>query len=420
MGTADYMAPEQRIDAKSVDQRADIFAFGVMTYEAFTGKLPLGNFPLPSTLNPQIGKRMDGIILKALSQDPNERYQTIAEMADDIKKEISASFLSKLKARLSLMLETKIWQKFVSPRIFGAVSMLALIVVGLFWLFSVLGQPYRPPIGIEPGGTHDPIGDPTTPAIKAVTPDRPGSGSTAEGMTLIPAGEFLMGTDSEFKNERPRRKVFLDAFYIDRNEVTNAEYKKFVDATGRRVPEMKAFWAEPINWRNGTYPRGRGDHPVVLVNWHDADAYAKWAGKRLPTEAEWEKAARGTDGRKWPWGNDWDRKKCNTAESFFRSSQPVSSFPEDKGPFGNLNMAGNVTEWTSDWYSEIYYSKGDNKNPRGPSKAEAKGNRKVARGGAWDSSISSYARTGCRHDFPPNTKNASLGFRCAMDAKQKR
>ena len=420
MGTADYMAPEQRIDAKSVDQRADIFAFGVMTYETFTGKLPLGNFPLPSNLNPQLGKRMDGIILKALSQDPNERYQSIAEMADDIKREMSASFLSKVKARLSLMLETKIWQKLVSPRILGATGMLAAIAVGLFWLFSVLGQPYTPPtIEVEPGGTLDPAGDLAPPAIEIVTPAKPGSAGTPAGMILIPAGKFLMGTDSEFKNEKPRRDVFLDAFYIDRNEVTNAEYKNFVDATGRQTPRMDAFWAEPINWRNGTYPRGRGDHPVVLVSWHDADAYARWARKRLPTEAEWEKAARGTDGRKWPWGNDWDRKKCNTAESFFRSTQPASSFPEDKSPYGSLNMAGNVTEWTNDWYSGNYYSKGHNENPRGPSKKEA-GETRVARGGAWDSNIASYARTGYRYYFPPNTKNASLGFRCAMDVKKKK
>jgi len=109
MGTADYMAPEQRVDAGSVDHRADIYAFGVMLYETFTGKLPLGNFPLPSQLNPQLGKRMDGIILRAMRQNPEERYQSMSELAGDLKKELSASGLSKLKARLALMLETKSW-----------------------------------------------------------------------------------------------------------------------------------------------------------------------------------------------------------------------------------------------------------------------------------------------------------------------
>jgi serine/threonine-protein kinase len=418
MGTADYMAPEQRVDAKSVDHRADIFAFGVMTYEAFTGKLPLGNFPLPSTLNPQLGKRMDGIILKALSQDPNERYQSITEMADEIKKEMSASFMSKLKARLSLMLETKIWQKYVSARVFGAVTMLAVTVVGLVWLFSVLATPYTPPvIEGEPDEISGTDESPIPSDIDVFQPLQPQSAGPPKGMVLIPAGRFIMGTDSEFKNEMPRRKVFLDAYYIDKNEVTNAEYKEFVDATGRKVPEMNAFSAVPLNWRNGTYPRGRADHPVVLVSWNDAEAYAKWTGKRLPTEAEWEKAARGTDGRKWPWGNTWDREKCNTAESFFNSTRPVSSFPEDRSPNGVLNMAGNVSEWTSDWYSENYYSsRTSNNNPAGPSDGETR----VARGGAWDSKIASYARTGYRQDFPPNKKDANLGFRCAKDSKKKK
>ena len=415
MGTADYMAPEQRTDAKSVDHRADIYSFGVMMYEAFTGKLPLGNFPLPSQLNPRLGKRMDGIILRALRQDPDERYQSMADLADELKKEMSASGFAKLKARLSLVLETELWRKFFNARAFGSMAVLAALVAGLIWLLPLLGssppsteappppKAVSPPAGIEP-------------SIGAGGSGSPGVVGVRESMALIPAGQFIMGTDLEFSNEVPRRNTYLDAYHIDRAEVTNAEYKKFVDATGRRAPYVKAFWAEPFNWSAGAYPPGRGDYPVVLVSWSDAAAYAEWAGKRLPTEAEWEKAARGSDGRNWPWGNAWDPTKCNTEESFINSTSPAFSFPDGASPYGCFNMAGNVTEWTADWYDEDYYSSSPRKNPPGP----LAGRTRVARGGAWDSSISTYARTGFRHYFLPNTKRANIGFRCAKDVEKKK
>jgi iron(II)-dependent oxidoreductase len=234
-------------------------------------------------------------------------------------------------------------------------------------------------------------------------------------MAFVPAGEFIMGSDSDFENERPKHEVFLDAFYIDLFEVTNAQYKEFIDATEYAVPYVTAFWAEPFNWRNNTYPRGKGDHPVVLVNWFDAAAYAKWAKKRLPTEAEWEKAARGDDGRVWPWGKTWDVNNCNIRESFINMTQPVNSFEEGKSPYGCYNMAGNAMEWTDDWYWEDYYKNAPESNPPGP----ATGTLKVLRGGAWDSNINLYARAGYRFYLPPNEKKADIGFRCAKDAPKK-
>jgi formylglycine-generating enzyme required for sulfatase activity len=123
-------------------------------------------------------------------------------------------------------------------------------------------------------------------------------------MILIPEGEFLMGTDNRLKDERPAYVVYINVFYIDRFEVTNVEYKKFVDAAGHQPPD---------HWENGQIPVGKEDHPVVFVTWYDADAYCKWIGKRLPRETEWEKAARGTDERIYPWGNEWDLEKSNRA-----------------------------------------------------------------------------------------------------------
>jgi len=414
MGTADYMAPEQRVDAKSVDHRADIFAFGVMLYETFTGKLPLGNFPLPTKLNPELSKRMDGIILKAMQQNPSERYQSIEELADDLKRELHTSILSRIKARLALILETESWKRLVSIRSVAAISVLSLIVGSLLWMFSTLGESYSPtgdiPSNQTDAGSHISTTGTISPAGSVTSNQATG---TLGEMIFIPAGEFTMGTDSEFSNESPRRRVYLDFFYIDKYEVTNAEYKKFVDATGHRVPFVNEFWAAPYNWRNKTYPPGKGDHPVVLVSWHDAAAYAKWAGKRLPTEAEWEKSARGRDGRIWPWGDEWDEDACNTQESSLNSTQRVDMFSKGSSPYGCYNMSGNATEWTADWYSENYYRQAPYKEPPGPEN----GTFKVARGGAWDSNLNLYARTGYRYYFSPDKKSTSIGFRCARTDK---
>jgi len=414
MGTADYMAPEQRTDAKSVDHRADIFSFGVTLYETFTGRLPIGNFSLPSQLNPELSKRMDGIILRALRQSPDERYQSMTALAEDLEREMRVSTLGKVRARLSLMLQTESWKKIFSARAIGAVSVLALIVAGVLWLLSTSSRPPVPGVQPRPSeGAATPDKQPTI-ALPSSRPSSRQPPGTPKDMVYIPAGDFYMGSDSEMGNERPRRRVYLAHYYIDMYEVTNAEYKQFVDATDHPPPFVNKFWAEPFNWHDKTYPPGRGDHPVVLVNWHDAAKYAKWAGGRLPTEAEWEKAARGLTSNIWPWGNNWDSKKSNTKESFFNSTQSVNLFPEDVSSFGCHNMAGNVMEWTADWYAEDYYRRATSKNPPGP----ATGFFKVARGGGWDSSISLYARAGYRHYFPPDTKSASIGFRCVKDVEE--
>ena len=176
-------------------------------------------------------------------------------------------------------------------------------------------------------------------------------------MVLIPAGEFLMGTSPEeaeslakqygvhpthFLTESPLRKVDVEAFAIDRFPVTNAQYKRFVDATGHRPPPY---------WQGRNFPEGMADHPVVWVNWHDADAYARWVGLRLPTEAEWEKAARGTDGRQYPWGNQWRPDAVRLEEPLQPRAQllthPVGAYPAGASAYGVLDLCGNVAEWTS-------------------------------------------------------------------------
>jgi formylglycine-generating enzyme required for sulfatase activity len=317
-----------------------------------------------------------------------------------------------LKARLALIFQSEGWKRLVDIRTVGTVSLFAILMGGALWFFSVVGGP-SPPGGAGPGEDSTPAPAATPLPGGDISPDL-SPGESLRDMILIPAGTFKMGTNREFDNERPMHEIYLDAFYVDIYEVTNADYKRFIDATGHHVPYVNATWAAPFNWHRRTYPPGKGDHPVVLVSWNDAATYAHWAGKRLPREAEWEKAARGTDGRTWPWGDKWDPDRCNIRESFLYSTQPVFLFEEGKSPYGCHSMAGNVMEWVSDWYAEDYYRGSPDKNPPGP----RSGTTKVVRGGAWDSSLNLYARTAYRHFFLPNEKNASIGFRCAKDAEK--
>jgi len=201
-----------------------------------------------------------------------------------------------------------------------------------------------------------------------------------QGMVYVPPGPFVMGGEV-FDDEKPTRiAVVRQGFFIDQDPVTHAQYKKFVDATRHRVPFADTDWARPYNWdkKTRTYPAGLDNHPVVLVSWDDAAAYAKWAGKRLPTEAEWEKAARGIDGRVYPWGDQWDRTKCNSASWWLDEdvkdyaewkqkfeprwekewigkkimTTPVGQFENGASPYGCFDMVGNVWEWTADWYND--------------------------------------------------------------------
>lgn len=226
-------------------------------------------------------------------------------------------------------------------------------------------------------------------------------------MVLIPAGEFIMGEDFTKKALGPRHTVALDAYYIDQYHVTNAHYKKFVDATGARPPS---------HWNGVQYPPEKANHPVTFVNWLDADAFCKWEGKRLPTEAEWEKAARGTDGRMFPWGNQFQAKRANVPPEGVKDTTPVDAFPEGKSPYGVYDMSGNVFQWTADWF--LPYP--GNQVPH-PNFGQT---LKVLRGGSFFDC--SYYRCGVsfqtfnRISLAPTTRAISAGFRCAKSADPSR
>lgn len=219
-------------------------------------------------------------------------------------------------------------------------------------------------------------------------------------MVQIPAGPFIMGSDSHDPDETPRRQVDLPAFEIDVFEVTNAQFAAFVEATGYQTDAEKAGES---GWR-GFYKEGEQNYPVVKVSWNDAVAFCEWAGKRLPTEAEWEKAARGTDGRLYPWGNDWDPSRANVKAAGFRGTTPEGSFPAGASPFGVHDVAGNVWEWTADWY-QPYPGSGHSNSYYGEK-------FKVTRGGGWFEEAD-QVRVSNRNATSPTAANDDLGFRCA-------
>ena len=229
-------------------------------------------------------------------------------------------------------------------------------------------------------------------------------------MVYILGGEFPMGSDEGNENECPRHTVCLEAFYIDRYPVTNEEYKRFLDATGYPAPCYQVEWAdmEEYNWdpETRTPPEGKEKHPVVLVTWKDAQVYATWAGKRLPTEAEWERAARGTDGRRWPWGNEFVEGHSNTKETEINGTKPVGQYsPNGDSLEGVGDMTGNVWEWTSSLFRPYPYDANDGRESQ-----DAAGWR-ILRGGSWSNPLD-RARCTARLDgdflFFSN-----VGFRCA-------
>ncbi len=241
------------------------------------------------------------------------------------------------------------------------------------------------------------------PKPSTVPPPAEIAGKDGVPMVLVPVGEFTMGSDKGDDDEQPIHRVFLDSYYIDKFEVTNGRFAKFVEAIQSEPP-----WG----FDDKETPLLHPDQPVRWVNWMDATGYCLWAGKRLPTEAEWEKAARGTDGRVYPWGND-PPTPAHAVFGLKEGADTVSAIGNrDKGksPYGVHDLAGNLYEWTSDWYDEQFYSKNPAINPRGP----AEGTAKVQRGGSYVNTPYRL-RSSFRTKGDPTEHDPNVGFRCAQD-----
>ncbi|HAS17961.1 MAG TPA: hypothetical protein DCR39_08780 [Nitrospiraceae bacterium] len=241
-------------------------------------------------------------------------------------------------------------------------------------------------------------------SLREVLENKVSSAVNSNDMVYVPEGEFTMGSDDWWPKCQPEHKRSLKGFYIDKYEVTNKRYNRFVEATRRKPPD---------HWVKGEIPKDRADHPVVFVTWNDANDFCQWEGKRLPTEPEWEKAARGTDKRTFPWGDKFDARKGNMPQLGKEDTTPVGSFENGKSPYGVYDLAGNVWEWTDDWFKPYP----GNKHPD-----ENYGEKyRVLRGGSWYDCT--YYKCGIsaptynRIFFNPNTNNNNFGFRCAKDAK---
>ena len=264
-------------------------------------------------------------------------------------------------------------------------------------LVAVLGLATFPAIAAPPGEKS---------SLETATGHKQGYEKTVSApsqepsMGLVPAGEFTMGSATGDSDERPTHQVYLDAFSIDRYEVSVRQYAAFLQETGGDSPS---------DWKAMNQPSYQ-NRPVSNVDWADAAAYCKWTGKRLPTEAEWEKAARGTDGRLYPWGNKAPTPRHanygQTGSSIHGTLAPVGSFKNGKSPYGLYDMAGNVWEWVSDWYDHDYYKDSPSQNPTGPSSGESK----VLRGGSWDSG-SQQLRSTLRYFHRSGHHHKNYGFR---------
>ncbi len=448
-GTPEYMSPEQARGLE-LDQRSDIYSLGIVIYEMLTGRVPFEDdqnatsdyevrrghiekpVPRPSEVYPGIPLELEKIVLKALEKDPDLRFQdakvflqaiesyeqtgqavwqttplgggerrTVIQPGRSGKAAASAvlpnataaagSASAPTVARLGNVAtlpatnqsgtaeaETQITPaKSKTPLLAGiAVAVLLAAAFGVYKMMS--------------GGATIKGGGGTIESVPAMI----------QGMIMISGGDFKMGRDDgDPKNnyEKPAHPVTIKPFFIDKYEVTNEQFAEFVRQTRRQPPN---------HWGGGNFPAGEANFPVVNITWNDANDYAQWAGKRLPTEAEWEFAARGKDGRIYPYGNEWKPKYSNAAEDGYRKARAVGSYPEGASPFGAMDMAGNVAEWTASDYK-----------PYPGSKAEPQDGFKILRGGAFNTKANQQTATD-RYFEPPTKTLDYVGFRCVKDVNE--
>ncbi|HMX19909.1 MAG TPA: bifunctional serine/threonine-protein kinase/formylglycine-generating enzyme family protein [Anaerolineales bacterium] len=400
MGTPEYMAPEQWT-GKTVPQ-SDMYALGVVLYEMVTGRRPYtadtpgGVFMMqvtepvlfPRDIVPHLPEAVEQFLLKALSREPSNRHASMTEFIRDMELLLSNAEtkvpINRMETLKGSPGQSSVRKDASSPSrklvpfnwkaaTLGGVILLAVVVAAAVVLMKKKSTPLAAEI---------------TDSKNAV-------------MVLVPEGDFVMGSDNGDEDERPVHTVYLDEFYIDKYEVTNSDYRVcVVDGVCKPPQDM-------TNYNNPEYE----NHPVVYVDWEMARTYCDWRDAQLPTEAQWEKAARGMDARTYPWGEGIACSQANYL-SCIEDTQPFDSYAGSLSPYGAYNMAGNVWEWVADWYSPAY-DVSETDNPVG---AES-GERRVLRGGGWNQH-EYLLRTSARLGVVPTDVFLSFGFRCASDVNQ--
>ncbi len=463
IGTPHYMSPEQ-CRGEELDPRADIYSLGVIFFEMITGDVPFQSQtplgivhkhifeppPDPRQRRSDLPEQVAMVLLRSLSKEKEGRQSTAIELASEIEQAFySAGFQFRLGAytmqfssaqmtsgipsdtsfsppsmpgqRIGGPVSTSVdtlnkqlkgtspMSSSVKGTLFGSASERATPVSGLFQLKDEQGRISKTKISLIGGmfivlaliGVWFVVLKPKRAPVantnsSIVNPPLPPAPEAPRDMILIRGGSFTMGNNnSTDEAEKPEQMVTVKSFYIDKYEVTNQQYYEFIRATRYKPPS---------HWTTGKFEEGRESYPVVNVDWNDAKKYAEWAEKRLPTEEEWEYAARGDDGRLYPWGKQFSNFNANTRESGKGDVTPVGSFPSGQSPFGVLDMSGNALEWTASIYI-----------PYPGSKAKAKEGHVVLRGGDWVEE-QKYATVTTRALQKPDFYRNYIGFRCAKDA----
>ena len=443
IGTPEYMAPEQWTGKTST--LSDQYALGVVLYEMLTGRKPYSAdtpaaillkqatepLPRPGQFARDLPDKVERLLLKVLARNPADRYASMGEFAVALESTLSRSAaptkqqparprerMVDTQATVNQM-EGSTIKETPAPRVLatqtvapstssGVIRYLLrywptvvgiLIIVGLIIaLINALAQDLgRGAISIT-----------TEPPIVTEAPiANPEEMTDAKGvsMRLVPAGEFTMGSENGSDDEKPIHQVYLDAYYMDKYEVTNALYEACVNAGVCDPPHKTSSYTHSSYYGNSQYD----NYPVIKVDWYQAQTYCEWRGARLPTEAEWEKAARGTDRRGYPWGNESPNSNLLNYNQNVGDTTEVGKYPAGASIYGALDMAGNVWEWVADWYDSNYYASSPSLNPQGPSS----GDGRVLRGGAWGNG-SNFVRSAFRlGDLPSLADGSYFGFRCA-------